>query len=987
VPTGLFTIPSDLPFLDALVAGLMAEVGDDPLAVARQTILLPTRRAARALSEAFLRWSGGQSLLLPRLVPVGDVDAEDLVFLAGQGEGAAELELPAVPELRRQLLLTRLVLGWGRARGSGPLTAGQAASLAQELARFLDEVQTEGCDLARLAALVPADHAEHWQETLQFLAILTDHWPRLLAEIGCLDPADRRNRALKAKAEAWRRAPPPHPVVAAGISGGIPGVTDLIAVVAGLPRGAVVLPEVDRSIDPGSWAEIAADPAHPQHLLARLLRRLEIDPVELRPWPAPGLSGGRGARRRLVAEALRPSAESDRWRSVAGIDATALEGLMRLDCPGPQEEAAVIALLLRERLEHPVETAALVTPDRMLARRVAAELRRWGIAIDDSAGVPLNKTPPGVFLRLVLDLVIEKLAPLPLLAALKHPLAAGGSTPAAFRAEVRRLELSGLRGPRPGPGVAGLRAALPGDRRDLRTFVDRLDAALAPLMIAVAEKEAPLRTFVAAHVAAAEALAASAEETGAARLWRDEAGEAAAEFMSQLLGAADSFPMVDAIGYRALFEALLAGPVVRPRYGRHPRLAIWGLLEARLQQADLVILGGLNEGVWPPPAESDPWLSRPMRRDFGLPPPERRIGIAAHDFAQALGARDVVLTRATRIEGAPTVPSRWLLRLDTVLRAAGLEGRLGAASVPLAWQALLDRPAEVKPAPPPEPRPPVELRPRRLSVTQIESWMRDPYAIYARAILRLEPFEPIDADPGAAERGSFIHQALDSFLRAFPDAVPEDAEAQLLAFGRAAFGTALERPSVGAFWWPRFERIVRWFVAVDMERRRRLAGIASERSGSLTIAGPAGPFLLTAKADRIDRTSAGSVILVDYKTGAVPAVSDVAQGFAPQLPLEAAIAAAGGFADIAAASVAALEYWRLSGGDPPGQITALAPETSDAGRLADQALAGLSALVALFDDPRTPYRAVPRPDKAPRYSDYAHLARIMEWSVVGEDAE
>ncbi|HEX7966936.1 MAG TPA: double-strand break repair protein AddB [Stellaceae bacterium] len=984
----VFTIASDLPFLDTLVAGLMAESGGDPLALARHTILLPTRRAVRALREAFLRASGGRALLLPRLAPVGDVDAEELVFLAEEAESEPGFDIPpAVPELRRQLLLTRLVLAWGRARGSGPVTAGQAAPLARELARFLDEVQTEGCDLARLAELVPANYAQHWQQSLEFLGILTEHWPRLLAENGCLDPAERRNRALAAQAEAWRRDPPSHPVIAAGLSGGVAAVADLLAVVACLPQGAVVLPEVDRDIDAESWGEIAGDPAHPQHLPARLLRRLEIEPADLRPWPAPGLRGGRTARRRLVAEALRPAAESHRWRGLAGIDGSALDGLMRLDCPGSQEEAAVIALLLRQRLEHPGETAALVTPDRGLARRVAAELGRWGIEIDDSAGVPLGKTPPGVFLRMVLDVATERLAPLPLLAALKHPLAACGSAPEAFRAQVRRLEIAVLRGPRPAPGIAGLRAALPEEKRGLDAFIDRLEMALAPLLAALAQGETPVRALVAAHVAAAEALAASAAEDGAARLWREAAGEAAAEFVAELLQAADSLPPLDGAGYQALFEALIAGPVVRPRFGRHPRLAIWGLLEARLQHADLLILGGLNEGVWPPQAESDPWLSRPMRREFGLPPPERRIGVAAHDFAQALGAREVVLTRALRVEGAPTVPSRWLLRLETVLRAAGLEGRLGAAVEPLAWQALLDEPPARLALAPPEPRPPVAARPRQLAVTQVETWMRDPYALYAREILRLKALEPIDADPGAADRGIFIHQALDDFVRAFPDALPADAEAQLLAMGVSAFGNALERPGVRAFWWPRFERIARWFVAEERQRRQFLAATCSELKGQLGLAGPAGRFVFTAKADRIDRRREGGLVLIDYKTGAVPSPKDVELGFSPQLPLEAAMAEGGGFAGIAPASISEIAYWHLTGGDPPGEVKPLAADAAAAQRLVADAVAGVSALIARFDDPGTPYRAVPWPEKAPRYSDYVHLARVKEWSIIGEAGE
>ena len=984
----VYSIAAELPFLDTLVAGLVRQTDGDPLALARHVVLLPTRRAVRALGEAFLRHGNGRALLLPRLTPVGDLDADELALIGDEGAGDGGLDiLPAVPALRRQLMLTRLVLLWGVRRGTGPFTAGQAAPLAAELARFLDEVQAEGSDLGGLEALVPADYAEHWQDVLKFLDIVRVHWPAALAAIGCLDPAERRNRVLAAQVDSWRRAPPAHPVIAAGITGGLPAVADLVAAVAALPQGMVVLPGLARDGDSDAWAEIAADPAHPQHLLARLLDRLGCDPAAVRDWPAALTAGASPLRRAVVLEALRPAASSERWREVPPIAAGALAGLRRLDCAGPQEEALVIALLLRETLETEGATAALVTPDRDLARRVAAELRRWGIAIDDSAGVPLNRTPPGVFLRLLLDAVAQELAPVPLLALLKHPLAAAGFAPETFRARARLLELALLRGPRPAPGLRGLDDAVAAEDRTLRAFVAALGAALAPLASVIARRETGLADAVAAHIEAAEALARSDVEPGAARLWREPAGEEAAQMTSEMLDAASDFPPIAGDDYPALFEALVTGPVVRPPYGRHPRLFIWGLLEARLQQADRVVLGGLNEGVWPPEAPSDPWLSRPMRQRFGLPPPERRIGMAAHDFVQALGAREVVLTRAARVEGTPTVPSRWLQRLDTVLRVGGREGVIAAANEPLAWQRRLDEAEARNTLPPPAPCPPVAARPRRLSVTEIETWMRDPYAIYARRVLGLQALEPLDADPGAAERGRFIHLALDRFLREFPGALPADAADRLIAIGREAFGAALDRPGVYAFWWPRFARIARWFAASEAERRAaRTRNLATECRGRMTFAGPAGNFELVAIADRIDRRGDGGLAIIDYKTGTVPDKADVALGFAPQLALEAAIAEAAGFAGIAAAPVEELAFWQMSGGDPAGRAVPAAAD-ADLRRRIDEAVAGLQRLIARFDDPDTPYRAVPHPDKAPRYSDYTHLARVKEWSVSGERGE
>jgi ATP-dependent helicase/nuclease subunit B len=410
-------------------------------------------------------------------------------------------------------------------------------------------------------------------------------------------------------------------------------------------------------------------------------------------------------------------------------------------------------------------------------------------------------------------------------------------------------------------------------------------------------------------------------------------------------------------------------------FGRHPRLAIWGLLEARLQQADLVVLGALNEGSWPPSAEHDPWMSRQMRREFGIALPERAIGIAAHDFAQALGAPEVVLTRAARSEGVPTVPSRWLLRLDTVLQAVGLDGALGPDDTLRHAAELIDRAQGYRPLPPPEPRPPLAARPRKLSVTQIETWLRDPYAIYARHILGLRALDELDADPGRAELGTVIHRTLDAFFRRFPQGMPDDAEEELLRIGREQFGPILSRPGAWAFWWPRFARIARWLV--DEERVRRLGVIESlsECEGSWTLPARGGPFTITAKADRIDRLDDGGFLLVDYKTGSIPQAKQVQTGFALQLPLEGAILRGGGFKGVSG-SPAALEYWRLSGGEPAGERCRIDP--GDPGALIDRVVARVEALINRFDDPATPYLAVPSPLWAPRYSDYRHLERLAE---------
>jgi ATP-dependent helicase/nuclease subunit B len=991
----VFTIPPGVCFVDALAAALLEETGQDPLALTRYTILLPTRRARRAVADAFLRQADGRPLLLPRMMPLGDLDPDEAELFGGDevlaaGDDSAELP-PAIPPLRRQLLLMQAIL----AADSGSTTADQAARLAGELARFLDQMQTEQVGFERLNDLVPEEYAVHWQRTLRFLGVLTENWPKILKEEGCIDPAQRRNQVLEAQALFWRANPPDAPVIAAGSTGSIPATAALLEVVAGLPQGRVVLPGVDRGADDTAWQAMLGDVSHPQHGMARLLQRLGLTPRDVRDWPAKLEAAAPPSRARLINEALRPAETTDRWQSLAeSLKADpaqrsrfelALREVHRVDCANPQEEAQIIALQMRETLEEPGRRAALVTPDRGLARRVAAELTRWGIAVDDSAGQPLAETPPGIFLRLALDALAEDLAPAPLLALLKHPLAAAGMEPAALRQAARGLEVATLRGPRPAPGFAGLRAAVEtGKDRSALPLVDRLAQMAGPLAELLAAPMAPLLETIDAHLRFAEALAATAAEPGAARLWAEDAGEAAANFFAELRESAAGIGGIRGAAYPALLQALIGGAVIRPRYGRHTRLAIWGPLEARLQQADLLILGGLNEGSWPAEPAVDPWLSRPMRRNLGLPPADRRIGLAAHDFAQALGAPRVVMTRSLRVEGVPTVPSRWLLRLGGLLQTLGFEPKQMRSLPWRAWQATLDRPAAVKPIERPAPRPPVAARPRKLSVTQIETWRRDPYAIYARHILKLQALDPLDAEIGAAERGTAIHKALDLFVRKFPGPLPADALQQLIAIGAECFGPLLSRPSLWAFWWPRFQRIADWFVAEDGARRAQLSTSLAEVKGLWTPELPSGPFTLTAMADRIDRRRDGALEIIDYKTGSLPTGPDIANGLAPQLALEAAMAAAGAFENVPAVPVAALAHWRLSGGDPPGKAEAV---KGDPQQLAAEAAKGLQDLVEAFARRDRPYLAIPDPAAAPRYSDYSHLARIKEWSVAeGEES-
>lgn len=996
----VFTIAPGVPFLDAL-AGWWLDGRADPLVCADGLFLLPTRRAARSLTEAFLRAADGRPLLLPRIAAMGALDEAPLA-LAGALDVSA-----AMNEAERLAGLTRLVLGLDGRHGA-PTTADRAWLLAAELAKLLDEAHREGVDLARtLPELVGADYAEHWADTLTFLRIVTAHWPDVLRAAGRVDAAARSVALLAAQAEAWEARAPDHPVVVAGTSGGIRAIGALMRVVARLPNGRVVLPGLDRVMADEHWD--ALDESHPQAGLRALLGWMGATRDDVRVMP------GRDADRATVPDrgatvwrALLPARALSVWREPF---TPAIAGVERLEAADQQEEAVAIALVLREALETPHARAALVTPDRVLAARVAAELSRFGVVVDDSAGEPLSETPPGAFLRLLAQAVADGLAPVALLSVLKHPLTALGLRPAECRRLARRLERRVLRGPAPPPGIAGLRAAL-AERPDaeLAAFVDRIEARMTPLLRLAAGADAPPDRALLALIEAAEAVAATAdpvqgeqpgsarlgekEQPGSARLWALEEGEALSQHLAQLADALPVLPPQPVRTLPGLLQASLQGAVVRSRRalrGRgagagaseHPRVAILGLLEARLQSFDVLVLGSLAEAVWPPAADPGPWMSRSMRRGAGLASPEAPVGQMAHDFAMlACAAPRVVLSCPWRRDGAPAVPARWLVRLEAFLHGHGTALAISPAA---AWAHRLDHPdGPPAPVPPPRPCPPVAARPRSISVTEIETWLRDPYGLYAKHVLALRALDPLEQAVESADFGNLVHEAIAGWVRALPATMPHDAALRLRGAMTAALDARALRPALIAWWRPRLLRIADWVAEQENLRRVARPGVPHvEIRGEWVI--PDLGFAVTARADRIERRADGRLAVLDYKTGIVPTGKEVEAGHAPQLPLEAAMAAAGAFHGLTG-SAAELTYWRLTGGYVPGEETTLFGGSADrtaAG--ADTARTSLLALVVQFQDPAQPYLSQPHPGAAPRFTDYAQLARVGEWSAARED--
>ncbi len=1044
----LFAIPTGVPFLHrlaqslcdgSLIAGFQHRP-DDPLALSAATIYVPTRRAARALRSEFVDLLEKRSAILPSIRTLGE-DEEDAGFF--DEDRPARLDLaPPVGSVETLLELAQLITAWkrnlpqsvsefhGENRLIAPASPADAVWLARALATLLEAMETEERPWSELDALVAADFAQWWQLTLEFLRIAGEFWPARLAELGCSSPASHRNAVLRAEAARLRSVPPDGPVIIAGSTGSIPATAELMAAVARLDRGAVVLPGLDRQLEDEVWALIGGHPdadhfnpascAHPQYGFHVLLKKLGATRADIDMLARPDTVMER--RGRLISRSMMPAEATAQWAKTdcpANEVAAALADVELIEAAGEREEALAIAVAIRLAAE-PSDAAtdggrpaprqiALVTPDRNLARRVTCELQRFGIAADDSGGTLLSLTPQGTILQLLMQTAFGARQVVALVALMKHPLVRFGFDAGTMRRAARTIERVALRG-----GTGELRIGALSqlfDRRlaerqavrrhrpqwqhrlsndDIevaRVLAGRIEAAFAPLITPADGAEPTAGTWAERTARLLEA-AARDDEGSLAALWDTEAGESLAALLGAVMENRSGFSCAP-LEWAGMVPALLSGEMVKPRAGGHPNIAIWGTLEARLQRVDTVILAGLNEGTWPAAAAGDPFLSRAMKAIIGLDPPERRIGLAAHDFQMGLGAQHVILSRSARSQNAPTVASRWLQRLAAVIGSEETDRLRERGNRYVDWAAALDAVKDTPMARRPEPKPPAELQPKRYSFSEVGILRRDPYAVYARRILRLDPPEPLIADPGPAERGTLYHRILECFSREVQDVGRPDSAGALAAIADREFSAAGLPDHVSLVWRYQFAGLIG--AVIDWERGRDadIGERHTERRARLQLTEP--DFVVSGIADRIDLRRDGTAEIIDYKTGTSPSRKVAWTLLDPQLPLEAAALRAGAFEHLGPVEPSSLAYVRLRPG-PALKVDRIEGGIKDDTRdktpadLADEAISRLSGLVAELAAGQLGFASQVIPDPQAVFGrDYDHLARVSEWSSADAD--
>ena len=962
----IYNIPYSVPFLETIAERFLPQNQKEPFGLSDVLFLMPNRRSCLSLKEAFLQLNGMSPFLLPKIIPVLDIKEEDL-FLSPFSPDINAIEQAISPE-ERLFLLAKMIYAQHQDYGIEEISYTQSFSLALDLSHLLDEAELADLSFDKIENIVPEEYATHWQETLKFLKIVTAYWPEILKERGVTDPALRRLSILQKQAEIWKKAPQKQKIVAVGLSLANKGLEGIIQCVSEIENGEIYIEGLDRFLNDEEWKNLSL--LHPQYEKKELLNLLNIKREDV-----PDLkSSQNNFREKIISEMMRPPETTMKWREVKENSdlQKGLEGIGLIETQNTYEEAMSIALIMREVLQTPSKTAALVTTDRDLARLVQNDLKKYDVEIDDSAGVPLHLTPIAIYLRQILN-VLENDFDFPsTLALLKNPYVCIGQDAKEFKKQVEAFELENRK-----PAY---------DEQKVKVETEKVQKLLIPLFSKLRDlykkEKVPFKALLEEHIYLAEKLASDRLSTGDNKMWCQAEGKLAAGVLSKLLQTADIAGDIEPFEYSSLLVMLFSRETVRKPYGSHPRLKILGPIEARFNHFDVIILGSFNEGIWPQTLVSDPFMSRSMKTQFGLPMPERSIGVTANDICRLMCSDEVYLTRSEKSYGTPTNKSRYLLRLETVIQALGLSKKNIENSFYTTLVQKLETSQKVQSCLPPCPKPPKEARPNHFSSSSLKKLIENPYEIYASYILGLKPLKDFNAKPDMRDFGNLVHKTLERFVKVYPLELDTLASKVLFdIFEEELIHYDLSSQSK-VFWRAKFARLSEWVLEKEKVHRKDLKKILTEIRGQILFENT---YILSARADRLEEDIYGDIKIVDYKTGNTPTSADVHSGFEPQLPLEALILENGGFqkenTPVILSKATDLIYWDLKKNNEISMVNKKKEESpqEQVSSLVEEIKEKLKALLTTFDDEKTPYLYAPNPKHMPTGKDYEHLSRVQEW--------
>jgi len=1054
-----FTIDFEQAFLPTFVQQLLQGniipnfSLDDPLALENITLILPTQRAIKSLRNVFMHEIDMNACILPRMIALGGLDTQQEVILEGADidylNGIMDIP-PAIPQHLRILILAKLIQSWAQKVSQQDMDAihnslralapqegaeeeqaeeaiyligsspNDAMALARKLAQVMDIFEHFGLAGEAMVALLPEEYQSHWQVVAEFLTLMNAKWPTILASIGYITPVARQVQLMDRLALRIEKEQMAGPVIMVGSLGEQPVTRRLIKSISRLQNGYIVIPGLDRFSPQNHWlAEqdgIHVTASHPQHALSQLMAYLDLQPSDFLPLSYADKFDKQGLDY-ILSMALAPAGHTEDWAKQEAQEkvysfSAPFKNHILIEAPDDALQATAIAMVMAQSVqeipqEGIIQQTALVTPDRGLARRVSIELKRWGLEVDDTAGMKMLSTPAGIFFRLIAEVVSQEFSSTALLALLKHPLMSIGAQVYETRLLIRELEISILRGPKIGSGLDIIfsiierekqKAKDKDDHKKLDIFVSLIDflQALKNIFMPfqgfeIGAQKYDMTVLLNAHLQVVRTV----EEIRAAEpLFQYEDGIALTQEIEAVRDALLIAPFeVTLKQYPQALCQLMEERPVRTRRPKHPHLFIMGPLEARLHHFDTVIVAGLNEGTWPRDVTSDPWLSRPMRRDLGLPTPEFEIGLSAHDWCQTFSADQMIFSRSLKVDNSPTVASRWLQRLLTILPKTHVDNMQHKGREILQQASALTlskhKQEQVRSAP----TPPVHLRPDYYSVTTIEKLAEDPYSVFARHILKLNKLSALDEAPHMGDRGLLYHSILDEYYQDYWSKTRQHNKQELITIAEKYFEIYDPFPAVKALWWPRFLVIADWLIEMENKESKKLKAIWTEIKGTMVMPlSEDHKVTIGARADRINIVEGNKVEIIDYKTGQEPKEKDMFNGTKVQVPLEALIAKSGGF-DLGLPYPIILEgmgHYLLKGRDDEDQAKWVRPYDKKGQPIHkefDQNLEDVRARVATLINASLQadwsYHVAinydPDPDKMP----YLHLSRMEAWLAAG----
>ncbi len=917
----VFNIPANYHFFESLFDLAEKKFGEQ---LPEVKFFLPNRRSCREFREIFL---AKKSTFLPQIKAISDISYEDFFdFLPNQTAKDEIDELLQINVLQGLDYLFFLSKEIQKQSVFGEdLDFEHAFKIALNLQNLFDEIEREEIDLSKLNEIDDSNLSQHRLLTLDFLKNFHVKIKNSLLKKNIFFASASQNFIIQKFVSLLENQGSKAPIVIAGSTGSVSFSAKLIRAIS--QKNYVVLY--------GATNENFTEENHPQFFLNRLIQFLKIEKKTITQIAEEKFCLSSNTRQNLISLMVLPSAETLKWQEIykhLDIEKTAQDltkNFRLIEAKNEIEEAKIIKLILHEALQNN-KTTALITNNDKLASLVKLELTQDNLPFNDARNLSIFNSHLVNFLLLILELIESDFNSHSLLAILKNPLCSHSKD----KEILADFEIKILRQDRANSGLDGIKKKLK-DEEVLREFFNKFCFELVSGSHTLASHTASL-------IKTAENLS---KKTWSQLLEQEPAQIELFEFFEKLKTQQIA---LDKKNLLSLFKNLLSQVSYFEKSDAGAPIQILSTIEARLLNYDLVVIASLNEGDFPQ-IESENWLGKKIKKDLGIDRTLKKVGQSAYDFCNYLSNESVVLTRCKSSNGAVLIESPFLLKFKTICQKIGVSLDCGEKYFALLAKQNSSESRQIEPA---NPKPKIEIRPKKISVTEISKLLSSPYDIYAKKILQLEELEKIDFEPSYAEFGSFIHEALEEFVKN-----PKDAN--FFKKAEEIFEKYFLFSEAKLIWWPKFENIFADFVKENerfLNFKNRVEISAELAVLDVTIRG---------KIDRTITNDEGETEIFDYKTGQVPSKIDVLRGANPQLTIAALM--------LAEEKISALNYWKLSSSSP-SEIKKICDNSEEILILTAAAKAGLTKLFEFFTNEENGYLAT----ENSTYGDYQNLARIEE---------